>query len=161
MGIVPAAFTTLDMLRVESCLLFYPFDNSEMFPFEDEGPGDTLWELGLDFTVSPGKTGFRGADAHYRAKGRERFKIFGLMLEGEAPAAPGDVVYADGRKVGVATIGMFSTLTGRSMALARLDPAFAVAGRAVEVRGPAGVTPAVTHTLPFDDPAKTKRTAVG
>jgi aminomethyltransferase len=150
MGIVPAAFTTLDMLRVESCLLFYPFDNSEMFPFEDEGPGDTLWELGLDFTVSPGKTGFRGADAHYRAKGRERFKIFGLMLEGEAPAAPGDVVYADGRKVGVA-----------SMALARLDPAFAVAGRAVEVRGPAGVTPAVTHTLPFDDPAKTKRTAVG
>ena len=62
MGIVPACFTTLDWLRVESNLLFYPYDNSQMYPFENEGPGDTLWELGLDFTVSPGKTGFRGAD---------------------------------------------------------------------------------------------------
>ncbi len=60
MGIIPCRFTTLDMLRVESYLLFYPYDNSQKYPFADEGPGDTLWELGLDFTVSPGKTGFRG-----------------------------------------------------------------------------------------------------
>ena len=56
MGIVPASFTALDWLRVESYLLFYPYDNSQMYPFENEPPGDTLWELGLDFTVSPGKT---------------------------------------------------------------------------------------------------------
>ena len=42
MGIIPCRFTTLDMLRTESYLLFFPFDNSEMYPFEDEGPGDTL-----------------------------------------------------------------------------------------------------------------------
>jgi glycine cleavage system aminomethyltransferase T len=83
MGIIPCRFTTLDMLRAESYLLFFPFDNSEMYPFEDEGPGDTLWELGLDFTVSPGKTGFRGAEEHYRLKGKERFKIWGLKLEGK------------------------------------------------------------------------------
>ena len=82
MGIIPCRFTTLDMLRTESYLLFFPFDNSEMYPFADEGPGDTLWELGLDFTVSPGKTGFRGAEEHYRLKGKERFKIWGLKLEG-------------------------------------------------------------------------------
>jgi aminomethyltransferase len=72
-GIIPACFTTLDWLRVESYLLFYPYDNSQMYPFADEPPGDTLWELGLDFTVSPGKTGFRGAEEHYRLKGQERF----------------------------------------------------------------------------------------
>ena len=48
MGIIPAAFSALDMLRVESYLLFYPYDNSEMHPFENEAAGDTLWELGLD-----------------------------------------------------------------------------------------------------------------
>ena len=159
LGIVPACFTTLDVLRVESYLLFYPFDNSELYPFEHEGPGDTLWELGLDFTVSPGKIGFRGATAHYRAKGKERFKIYGLALEGETVAQPGDEVFAEGRKVGVATMGMFSTLTGRSMAIARLSPDFAVGGRPVEVRGAGGTTPARTHALPFDDPEKKKRTA--
>ena len=161
MGVVPAAFTTLDMLRVESYLLFYPFDNSETFPFETDGPGDTLWELGLDFTVSPGKTGFRGAEAHYRAKGRERFKIFGLRLEGEVAAQPGDLVFAGDRKVGVVTIGTYWTVMRLAMAIARLDVDVAVAGRTVQVRGAEGATPAVTHTLPFDDPEKKKRTAVG
>ena len=57
MGIIPTRFTTLDWLRAESYLLFFPYDNSEMYPFENEKCGDTLWELGLDFTVSPDKTG--------------------------------------------------------------------------------------------------------
>ena len=37
MGIVPTAFTALDLLRVESYLLFYPYDNSQMFPFAERG----------------------------------------------------------------------------------------------------------------------------
>ncbi len=89
MGIIPCRFTTLDMLRVESYLLFYPYDNSQKYPFADEGPGDTLWELGLDFTVSPGKTGFRGAEEHYRLKGKERFKIYGVLLEGQGAGRRG------------------------------------------------------------------------
>ena len=83
MGIIPACFTTLDWLRVESYLLFYPYDMSQMYPFEKDPPGDSLWELGLDFTVSPGKNDFRGADAHARLKGKERFKIFGLLHRGQ------------------------------------------------------------------------------
>jgi len=46
----------LDPLRVES----YPLSTLrqlQMYPFATEQPGDSLWELGLDFTVSPGKTG--------------------------------------------------------------------------------------------------------
>jgi aminomethyltransferase len=157
LGIIPCAFTALDWLRTESYLLFYPYDNSEMYPFENEPAGDTLWELGLEFTVSPGKTGFRGAEEHYRLKGKERFKIFGLLLEGSLAVEPGAKVLADGKEVGVVTCPMVSSLTGKSMAIARLDVDCAVHGKPVTVGGIA----AIAHTLPFDDPKKTKRTAIG
>jgi aminomethyltransferase len=162
MGIVPAAFTALDLLRVESYLLFYPFDMSEAFPFEDGQPaGDTLWELGLDFTVSPGKTGFRGADAHWRARGQERFKIFGVLLEGQTVAQAGDEVWAGDRKVGLITMGMYSPLSQQSMALARLSLATAVPGTPLQVRTAEGPIAGVAHALPFYDPDKARRTAVG
>jgi len=158
MGIIPCAFTALDLLRTESYLLFYPYDNSEMYPFEHEAPGDTLWELGLDFTVSPKKTGFRGAEEHYRLKGQERLKIFGVLLEGSVPANPGDKLYADGKAIGVITCPMVSTLTGKSMAIARMDVPYAVHGTKISVEG--GIS-AIAHSLPFDDPEKKKRMAVG
>ncbi|MEW6254675.1 MAG: aminomethyltransferase family protein [Pseudomonadota bacterium] len=161
MGIIPCCFSVLDMLRVESYLLFYPYDNSQMYPYADQPPGDTLWELGLDFTVSPGKTGFRGAEEHYRLKGQERFKIFGLLIDADGPADLGDEVWADGKKVGVVTCPCYSTLTGKSMAIARLDVDKAVQGTPLEVRGKSLSAKAIAHTLPFDDPEKKKRTAVG
>ena len=161
LGIVPTCFATLDMLRVESYLLFYPYDMSQMYPFEKDAPGDTLWELGLNFTVSPGKTDFRGADQHYRLKGKERFQIFGLLVEGNVPADMGDPVYAGDRKVGVVTCAMYSTLTKKSMALARLTADAAVHSKRLEIRGKNLKGPAMAHTLPFDDPQKKKRMAVG
>ena len=161
MGIVPACFTTLDYLRVESSLLFYPYDMSQMYPFDNEPAGDSLWELGLDFTVSPGKTDFHGAEAHRALKGRERFKIFGLSVDGALPADMGDAVYAGDRKVGVITCAMVSTLTHRSMAIARLAVDVAVHGTPLTIAGRTVKGPAVAHTLPFDDVKKTKRNAVG
>ncbi len=161
LGIIPCRFTVLDMLRVESYLLFYPYDNSQMYPFEDEAPGDTLWELGLQFTVTPGKQGFRGAEEHYRRKGQERFRIFGVLVEGDTATSEGDELWADGRQVGVITCGMYSTLTNKSMAIARMDVDRAVQGSPLEVRGATVNGPAIAHTLPFDDPQKTKRSAVG
>ena len=159
-GIIPCAFTALDWLRVESYLLFYPYDNSQMYPFADQAPGDTLWELGLDFTVSPGKDGFRGAEEHARLKGKERFKIFGVLLDGDEAAAEGDTLWADGRQVGVITCAMHSRLVGRSMAIARIDVPEAVHGTRLQVRGSL-TADAIAHTLPFDDPDKLKRTAKG
>jgi aminomethyltransferase len=159
MGIIPASFTALDWLRVESYLIFYPYDNSQMYPFENEGPGDTLWELGLDFTVSPGKTGFRGAEEHYRLKGKERFRIFGVLADTDKPTDAGDELYADGRKVGVITCAMHSRLTNRSMAIARMAVDAAKSGTKLEVRGKGGPISAVAHPLTFDDPEKKKRTA--
>lgn len=159
-GIVAASFTTLDYLRVESYLLFFPYDNSEYFPFANDKSGDTLWELGLDFTVSPTKGEFRGCYEHKRLKGKERFKIFGVLLEGQQAAAMGDTLWADGKQVGVITCGMYSRLTNQSMAIARLDVPYAEQDIALEVKGSLEVK-AIAHTLPFDDPKKLKRLAKG
>jgi aminomethyltransferase len=161
LGIVPACFTTLDWVRVESYLLFYPYDMSQMYPFDQGPPGDSLWELGLDFTVSPDKTDFRGADSHYRLKGKERFRIFGVLIEGAQAAEAGDDIFAGGRRVGVVTCAMVSPLTKKSMAIARLDTSAAVHGAKLEIRGKRLKAAATAHTLPFDDPEKKKRTAVG
>jgi len=159
-GIIPCAFTALDWLRVESYLLFYPYDNSQMYPFADQKAGDTLWELGLDFTVSPGKQDFRGAGEHYRRKDQERFKIYGVLLDGHVAAQNGDTLWHDGQQVGVITCAMYSRLTERSMAIARVEPQIASQGLPLEVRGSLSVK-AIAHSLPFDDPEKKKRTAKG
>jgi len=161
MGIVPCCFSVLDMLRVESYLLFFPYDNSQMYPFESEPPGDSLWELGLEFTVTPGKVGFRGAEEHARLKGRERFKIFGLLIDTDRAVDAGDLVFAGDRQVGVVTCPCYSKLTGKSMAIVRLAPSQARQGTKLRVEGKNVKASATAHTLTFDDPEKKKRTAVG
>ena len=162
MGIIPCRFTTLDLLRTESYLLFFPYDNSEMYPFENEGPGDTLWELGLDFTVSPGKTGFRGAEEHYRLKGRERFKIWGLKLEGTNAPGNGAPVFQGDKQVGLVTQAMYSSLNKHNIAIARLPVDCANDGTKLVVRcGTHGEIAATTHSMPFYDIEKKRRTAKG
>ena len=160
LGIIPCAFTALDWLRVESSLMFFPYDNSQMYPFADQKAGDTLWEMGLDFTVSPGKQAFRGAEEHVRLRGQERFKITGVLLDGVRPAEAGDTLWQGNQQVGVITCGMYSRLSKRSMALARMSVACSTPGIALQVRGSLEGA-ATTHALPFDDPEKTKRTAKG
>jgi len=162
MGIIPCRFTTLDLLRTESYLLFFPFDNSEMYPFADEGPGDTLWELGLDFTVSPGKTGFRGAEEHSRLKGHERFKIWGLKLAGRNAPGNGAPVFRDGAQVGLVTQAMYSPLNQHTIAIARLPVDCANTGMELTVHcATHGKIAATTHPMPFYDVEKKRRTAKG
>lgn len=163
MGIRPVQFSTLDMLRIESYLLFYPGDNSETFPFEDETCGDTIWELGLDFTVSPGKEGFIGAENHYASKGKERFKIYGVQLSNSMEQMEMFArVMHDGKDVGVITYGLSSELNSYSVAIARLDPAVAKAGTKLTVIQPNGAELAATaEEMPFYDQEKKIRAAKG
>ena len=165
MGIRPTQFSTLDMLRIESYLLFYPGDNSETFPFEDGTPaGDSLWELGLDFVVSPDKQGFIGAENHYAMEGKERFKIYGVKLTGDAMDQMEMFarVHADGKDVGVITYGLSSELNGYSVAIARLHPSVASPGTALTVVQPDGTELSATaEEMPFYDKDKSIRTAKG
>jgi len=164
MGIRPTQFSTLDMLRIESYLLFYPGDNSETFPFEDGTPaGDSLWELGLEFVVSPGKEGFIGAENHYAMKGKERFKIYGVKLSDSMDQMEMFArVHADGKDVGVITYGLSSELNSYSVAIARLDPSVATPGTKLTVVQPDGTELAATaEEMPFYDKDKSIRSAKG
>jgi aminomethyltransferase len=164
MGVRPVQFSTLDMLRIESYMLFYPGDNSETFPFENDLCGDTIWELGLEFTVSPGKTGFIGAENHYALEGKERFKIYGVQLSGDdmTQMDMGARCMLDGKDVGVITYGLSSDLNDYSVAIARLDPAAAKAGTKLSVVQLDGTALAATaEEMPFYDKDKTIRTAKG
>lgn len=162
MGITPVQFSTLDLLRTESYLLFYPGDNSETYPFDNEPCGDTLWELGLEFTVSPGKTGFIGAENHYAAEGRERFKIYGVKLEGVTPADEGAVLLQGDKQVGVVTYGMYSDVNKHNVGIARMPPECAKPGTALTVLNADGTQIACTaEEMPFYDVDKSIRTAKG
>lgn len=162
-GVRPVQFSTLDMLRIESYLLFYPGDNSETFPFANEPCGDTIWELGLEFTVSPGKEGFIGAENHYALEGKERFKIFGVQLsDSMAQMDMGARVFHGDMDVGVITYGLSSELNGYSVAIARLDPKAAKAGVSLTVVQLDGTKLAATaEDMPFYDKDKAIRTAKG
>ena len=162
-GVRPCQFSTLDMLRTESFLLFFPGDNSETYPFEDGSPcGDTLWELGLEFTVSPKKIGFIGAENHYAAEGKERFKIYGVLLDGKTPADEGADLLQDGKKVGVVTFGMYSELNKHNVGIARMPVSAATPGTKLTVRNADGTEIAATaQEMPFYDKDKSIRTAKG
>ena len=162
MGIVPVQFSTLDLLRTESYLLFYPGDNSETYPFDDEPCGDTLWELGLEFTVSPGKVGFRGAENHYAAEGKERFKIYGVQLDGTVPADEGAALLQDGTQVGHVTYGMCSSVNGHNVGIARMPVACAKPGTKLTVQNGDGTEiSCVAAEMPFYDKEKKIRAAKG
>jgi len=162
-GVRPCQFSTLDLLRTESYLLFYPGDNSETYPFADGSPcGDTLWELGLEFTVSPGKTGFIGAENHYALEGKERFKIYGVMLDGKTPADEGAVLLKDGKPVGHVTYGMYSEVNQHNVGIARMPVDCAKPGTELTVRNDDGTEIAATaQEMPFYDKDKSIRTAKG
>ncbi|MFY9205979.1 MAG: glycine cleavage T C-terminal barrel domain-containing protein, partial [Yoonia sp.] len=163
LGVRPCQFSTLDMLRIESYLLFYPGDNSETFPFENEPCGDTLWELGLEFTVSPGKIGFIGAENHYALEGKERIKIYGVKLaDSMARMDMGARVMQGDKDVGVITYGLSSELHSYSVAIARLSPDVAKVGTKLTVVQEDGTKLAATaEEMPFYDKDKSVRTAKG
>ena len=153
MGIIPCRFTVLDMLRVESYLLFYPYDNSQMYPFEDEAPGDTLWELGLAVHGHARASRVPRRGGARPAQGPGAVQDLRRPRGGQTPPRP--KATSCGRtaaRSGVITCGMYSTLTTQ------------VDGHRPDGRGPrrAGQPargprcrvngPAIAHALPFDDP---------
>ncbi len=83
-GIIPCRFTTLDMLRVESYLLFYPTTIRRSTRSTMKARRHAVGTRPR-LHRQPGKTGFRGAEEHYRLNGKERFKIYGVLLDGKEP----------------------------------------------------------------------------
>lgn len=152
-GIIPCSFNCIDMIRVEAALLFYPYDMTE-----ENSP----WEVGLGFAVAKKKQAdFRGKKAVMDLIGKDKINTFGIVVEGDE-AVPADAEVLHGNEVvGKVTAPLYSTVMKQSMAMVQLRPDLAREGVELSVRGADKTYTAKTHTLPFYDPTKAKRTAVG
>jgi aminomethyltransferase len=151
-GIKPLGLEALDMLRIESGLIFagYEFDD-QVDPFE----------AGIGFTVAlaTNDEDFVGRDALIERKAHPQRTLVGLELDSNETAGHGDPVYVGRQRVGVVTSGTRSPILKRSIALCRMAVQYAEIGTDVEVGKLDGLQkriPSKVVRIPFYDPDKTR-----
>jgi aminomethyltransferase len=151
--LTPLGLDALDMLRIESGLIFAGHEFSDQTdPFE----------AGIGFAValkSKGDEDFIGKDALIRAKQHPQRKLVGLELEGNEPSAHGDCVHVGRSQIGIVTSGMRSPLLKKNIALCRLSVEYSDIGTEVEIGKLDGYIkriPATVVALPFYDPEKNR-----
>ncbi|MPY85253.1 MAG: DUF1989 domain-containing protein [Actinophytocola sp.] len=149
-GMLPLGLDALDMLRIESGLVFAGYD------FCDQ---TDPYEAGIGFTV-PLKTkedDFVGRDALLERKASPQRTLVGLELAGNEPAAHGDCVHVGRSQVGVITSATRSPILRKNIALCRMAVQHAEIGTEVEVGkldGHRKRIPAQVVRFPFYDPEK-------
>ncbi|MHB1569759.1 MAG: DUF1989 domain-containing protein, partial [Solirubrobacteraceae bacterium] len=148
-GMLPLGLEALDMLRIESGLIFagYEFDD-QVDPFE----------AGIGFAVSlDDGEDFVGRDALLERREHPQRTLVGLELTGNETAGHGDEVYVDRRRVGVVTSGTRSPVLRKNIALCRMAVQYSELGTEVEVGKLDGLQkriPATVVRFPFYDPEK-------
>jgi aminomethyltransferase len=152
-GMIPLGLEALDILRIESGLIFsgYEFDD-QTDPFE----------AGIGFTVDlkTKEEDFMGKQALSRRKEHPHRVLVGLELEGNEPAAHNDCVHVARSQVGVITSGTRSPILRKNIALCRMAVEYCELGTEVEVGkldGHQKRIPATVVRFPFYDPER-KRT---
>jgi aminomethyltransferase len=150
--LTPLGLDALDMLRIESGLIFAGYD------FDDQ---IDPYEAGVGFTV-PLKTkedDFVGREALLKRKAGPQRKLVGLELAGNEPAGHGDCVHVGRSQVGVVTSATRSPVLRKNIALCRMAVEYAETGTEVEVGkldGHRKRIPAEVVRFPFYDPEKLK-----
>jgi aminomethyltransferase len=148
-GLKPLGLDALDMLRIESGLVFagYEFDD-QVDPFE----------AGIGFAVKlDTEEDFVGKDALIERSAHPQRTLVGLELAGNEPAQHGDCVHVGRSQVGVVTSGTKSPLLRKNIALCRMAVQYAEIGTEVEVGkldGHQKRIPAQVVRFPFYDPEK-------
>ncbi|MGH3499350.1 MAG: DUF1989 domain-containing protein [Nocardioidaceae bacterium] len=151
-GMLPLGLDALDMLRIESGLVFAGYDFSDQVD---------PYEAGIGFTV-PLKTkedDFVGRDALLSRKANPQRKLVGLELAGNEPAQHGDCVHLGRSQVGVVTSATRSPILRKNIALCRIAVQYAELGTEAEVGkldGHRKRIPATVVRFPFYDPDKVK-----
>ncbi|MBV9194871.1 MAG: aminomethyltransferase family protein [Solirubrobacterales bacterium] len=149
-GIKPLGLEALDILRIESGLIFagYEFDD-QVDPCE----------AGIPFVIALGDEDFIGREALLERKQHPQRTLVGLVLEGNEPAGHGDEVYVGRRRVGVVTSGTRSPALKRPVALCRIAVQYAELGTRLEIGKLDGLQKRIAATVvrfPFYDPDKTR-----
>lgn len=151
-GMLPLGLDAIDMLRIESGLVFAGYD------FSDQ---TDPYEAGIGFTV-PLKTkedDFIGRDALLRRKAAPQRTLVGLELAGNEPAAHGDCVHVGRSQVGVVTSATRSPVLRSNIALCRIAVEHSEIGTEIEIGkldGHRKRIPAQVVRFPFYDPDKLK-----
>ena len=150
-GLKPLGLDALDMLRIESGLIFagYEFDD-QVDPFE----------AGIGFAVKlDAEDDFCGKEALIARRANPQRTLVGLELEGNETGGHGDCVHVPGARdqIGVITSGTRSPTLRKNVALCRMAVQYAEPGTAVEVGkldGHQKRIPATVVRFPFYDPEK-------
>lgn len=144
-GVMPVSWSCLDICRVESSLLFFPYDMTH---------GDTTpWEVRADWSVDLKKANFIGKQALVDRKGKERSFIAGLEVTSDRAIEPLSKITVDGKEVGVVTSTTYSKHLMKSLAMAQLAPQFTRLGTQVVIHDK-GDWSAVVVAMPFYDPMR-------
>jgi len=148
--LTPLGLDALDMLRIESGLVFAGYEfTDEIDPFE----------AGIGFSV-PLKSkdeDFVGREALIRRKEHPQRQLVGLELGGNETGAHGDCVHIGRAQIGVITSATRSPILKKNIALARIDSSCADIGTEVEVGkldGHQKRIPATVVPFPFYDSKK-------
>ena len=150
-GLTPLGLEALDMLRIESGLIFAgsEFDD-QVDPFE----------AGIGFAVDlETEEDFVGRAALEERRAHPQRALVGLELEGNETAGHGDEVYVGRQRVGVVTSGTRSPILKKNVALGRVAIQHAELGTSLEVGKLDGLQkriPATVVRFPFYDPEKTR-----
>ena len=147
-GLTPLGLEALDILRIESGLIFagYEFDD-RVDPFE----------AGIGFAVALDGEDFVGREALIEREAHPQRRLVGLELSGTEVAGHGDEVYVGRQRVGVVTSGTRSPTLTTSIALCRMSVQFAELGTEVEIGKLDGLQKRLAARVvrfPFYDPEK-------
>jgi aminomethyltransferase len=151
-GLKPMGLEALDMVRIESGLIFANYEfTSETDPFE----------AGIGFTV-PLKTktdDFIGRAALLDRKAHPRRKLVGLEIDSNEAVGHGDSIHIGRAQIGVVTSGLRSPILKKTIALARVDALNSTIGTEVEIGKSDGHMkrlPARIVRFPHYDPDKAR-----
>ncbi len=150
-GLTPLGLAALDMLRIESGLVFAGYDFCDQTdPFE----------AGIGFTVPKDKPDpYVGCEAVSRRRDAPHRRLVGLDIAGNEAVGHGDPVYIGRTQVGVVTSATKSPILGKTIALARLDVSASQTGLAIEIGkldGHQKRLPGTIVAFPHFDPKKTR-----
>ncbi|OED43546.1 hypothetical protein AB833_03520 [Chromatiales bacterium (ex Bugula neritina AB1)] len=146
-GVMPCSFASLDKLRIEAGLLFYGYDMTT---------DHTPYEVGLGFTVTNGKSGYRGHEALAAAKGHEKIANVCLDIEHPEMVNGEENLILDGTRVGVVNSPCYSHRLGKSLALAHVQPAVSTPGTILQLAGADIQCAATVVAIPVYDPQKAR-----
>ncbi|HWP24517.1 MAG TPA: aminomethyltransferase family protein [Candidatus Binatia bacterium] len=132
----------LDILRIEAGIPRYGVDFTE---------DNLLLEVGIEHAVSFTKGCYLGQEVveRIRSRGHVNKKLCGLVLQGQAPASPGDKLYGGAREAGVITSSVFSPQLKRPIALGYVNKDFWEPGTDLFVHRDTGTIGATVARLPF------------